>query len=56
MGVYYNNDLNFENALYVMRQLNVALIRDIFKLKRIFVQSKLTFVVGLAMMGWKVAN
>ena len=40
LGVYYNNDLNFENALYVMRQLNVALNRDIFKLKRIFVQSK----------------
>ena len=40
LGVYYNNDLNFENALYLMRQLNVALNRDIFKLKRIFVQSK----------------
>ena len=40
LGVDYNNDLNFENALYLMRQLNVALNRDIFKLKRIFVQSK----------------
>ena len=42
LGIYYNNDLNFENPLYVMRQLNVALNRDIFKLKRIFVQSKST--------------
>ena len=29
LGVYYNIDLNFENALYLMRQLNVALNRDI---------------------------
>ncbi len=35
LGVYYNNDLNFENALYVMRQLNVALNRDIYRVKRV---------------------
>ena len=40
-GTYDLNNKDFEQALYLMRQLNVALNRDIYKLKRVlFTQTK----------------
>ena len=38
-GTYYSDELDLEKALYLMRQLNIALNRDIYKLKRVlFIQ------------------
>ena len=34
MGVYVTDPVKAENSLYLMRQLNVALNRDIFRIKR----------------------
>ena len=40
-ATYASNNADLDQALYLMRQLNVALNRDIFKLKRvIFTQNK----------------
>ena len=38
-GTYYSDEPDLEKALYLMRQLNIALNRDIYKLKRVlFIQ------------------
>ena len=45
-ATYGSKDTNLDQALYLMRQLNVALNRDIYKLKRVIFTSDENTLVG----------